>query len=188
LATALSPVLEALYHGRVEDAQREMARIGEQNLTIFEAAAMGATTRVERLLSDDPGLVNAWSSDGFQPLQLAAFFGRHQAAEMLLRNGGDVNTHAQNAFQVTALHAALAGPTPELARTLLDARADVNARQQGDVTPLHEAAHRGSVELTQLLLERGADPNARDARDRTPADVAREGGHSAVVELLEPER
>jgi ankyrin repeat protein len=123
--------------------------------------------------------------DGFQPLQLAAFFGRREAAELLLARGGDVSSAARNSFKVTALHAALAGPAPDIARSFIAAGADVNAVQQDGVTPLHEAAANGRLDLVQLLLERGADASARDGKGRTAIDFAREAGHAEIVELLE---
>lgn len=186
MPSTLSPIMDALYHGRADEAQRLLDEAGVDRLTIHEAAAMGVAARIEHLLAKDPGAVNAWASDGFQPLQLAAFFGRREAAELLLARGGDVKTAAQNAFKVTALHAALAGSAPELARALVGAGADVNAVQQDGVTPLHEAAANGRVDLLQLLLEHGADASARDAKGRTAVDFAREAGHTAILDVLEP--
>lgn len=179
-----SPLLDALYHGRRDEADRLLAELGGDALTIHEAAAMGVLPRLESLLAEDASLVNAFAPDGFQPLGLAAFFGREQAAELLLEHGGEVNTRSHNAQGVNALHAALAGPTPDLARTLIAAGADVNLTQQSGVTPLHEAAHIGRADLVRLLIERGADPAARDDRGRTAADFAREGGHLSLLEIL----
>jgi ankyrin repeat protein len=185
MAAAVSLILDALYHGRSDDAQRLLAEQGPEALTIHEAAAMGVVSRIEALLVQDPHVVNAWSDDGFQPLGLAAFFGRPEAAELVLSRGGEVNTPARNAFQVTALHAALAGPAPDIARALIAAGADVNARQQGGVTPLQEAASHGRMDLIRLLLEHGAAASAKDDQGRTAADWARDRGHPDVAEFLE---
>jgi ankyrin repeat protein len=182
---AISPMMDALYHGQVAEAERLAKQAGLDTLTIHEAAAMGIVSRIERVLADDPQAVNAWSPDGFQPLGLAAFFGRREAAELLLARGGEVNTPARHQFHVAALHAALAGPDPDIAKPLIAAGADVNAKQQAGVTPLHEAAHRGKLELVRLLLEHGAAREARDDQGRNAADYARERGHLDVVQLLE---
>jgi ankyrin repeat protein len=181
----VSPILDALYHGRADEAARLLAAAGSATLTIHEAAAMGAVARLNQLLDADPAAANAWSADGFQPLGLAAFFGRPEAVELLLARGGEVNTHARHQFHVAALHAALAGPQPSIARLLVDAGADVNARQQAGIAPLHETAQNGDLELTRLLLDHGADPAARDDRGQTPADTARKHGHADVAALLE---
>jgi ankyrin repeat protein len=152
----LSPIMDALYHGRSDEAQRLLAEAGEGSLTIHEAASMGSLARLERLLADDPSAANAWSDDGFQPLGLACFFGRRAATELLLARGGEVNTHARHQFHVAALHAALAGPDPGIAHLLVAAGADVNARQQAGIAPLHETAQNGDLERTRLLLDHGA--------------------------------
>jgi uncharacterized protein len=183
--SVLSPIMEALYHGQTGEAERLVAEAGADSLSIHEAAAMGRLPRLEHLLADDPDAVNAWSPDGFQPLGLAAFFGRRDAVALLLARGGEINTHARHQFHVAALHAALAGPDPGIAHVLVAAGAAVNARQQGGMTPLHETAHSGNVELTRLLLEHGADPAATDDNGRTPADTARERGHTEVAEILD---
>jgi len=185
MAAALSPLMDALYHGRTDEVQRLVADAPPDSLSIHEAAAVGVLPRLEQLLAAEPALVNAWSPDGFQPLGLAAFFGRRQAVVLLLARGGEVNTQARHPFHVAALHAALAGPDHDIARLLVAAGANVNARQQGGVTPLHEAAQNGELELLQLLLEHGADPAAADDQHRTAVDFAREQGHTRAVEFLE---
>ena len=131
---------------------------------------MGAVARLGQLLDVDPSAANAWSHDGFQPLGLAAFFGRREAVELLLARGGEVNTHARHPFHVAALHAALAGPQATIARLLVDAGADVNARQQAGIAPLHETAQNGDLELSQLLLDHGADPSATDRANAYESD------------------
>jgi ankyrin repeat protein len=177
--------MDALYHGRTDEAQRLLTEMGASDLSIHDAAAMGVVPRLEQLLAVDPQAVNAWSADGFQPLGLAAFFGRREAVELLLARGGEVDTPARHEFHVAAIHAALAGPDPSIATLLIAAGADLNARQQGGVAPLHEAAQIGRVDLVRALLEHGANSSVRDDDGRTPADVARAHSHTDVVETLE---
>jgi uncharacterized protein len=175
MATALSPIMDALYHGRTDEAQR-LADGSADTLTVHEAAALGRVPRLTHLLDSDGDLVNAWSDDGFQPLGLAAFFGQREAVALLLARGGEVNTPARHLFHVTALHAALAGPDPSIGQLLLEAGADVDARQQGGMTPLHEAAHTGNLEMVRALLARGARAAAANDNGQTPAAIARERG------------
>src|SRR5262249_22317159 len=180
-----SPLMDALYHGRTDEARKLAEASGDDALSVHEAAALGRTARLTALLDADPALANAWSDDGFQPLGLAAFFGQREAVVLLLGRGGELNTPARHQFHVTALHAALAGPDPSIAYVLLEAGADVNARQQGGMSPLHEAAHTGNLEITRALLAHGADPPAPNAAGPSPAMIARERGHVAVAEHLE---
>ena len=78
--------------------------------------------------------------------------------------------------------AALYGDSASV-RALLDAGADVNARNEAGVTALMWAVT--DVEKTRLLIERGADVNARSSDDRTPLLIAAGiSGASPVVKLL----
>src|SRR5437763_13142364 len=98
--TELSPIMQALYHGQHDEAQRLLAETGASHLSVHEAAAMGSLRRLEQIIAADASATNAWAADGFQPLGLAAFFGQRQAVEMLLAHGAEVNTPARNAFHV----------------------------------------------------------------------------------------
>ena len=56
--------MDALYHQRFDEADRLLAELGSDSLTIHEAAAMGVSARIEQLLAEDPSAVNAWSNIG----------------------------------------------------------------------------------------------------------------------------
>src|SRR5438067_9004104 len=68
-----SAILTAVYHRQKEIVNLLVAR--GASLSLFDAAAAGEIERVERLLTEAPADVNAYSADGWTPLHLAAFFG-----------------------------------------------------------------------------------------------------------------
>jgi len=177
-----SAALLATYYGHRDIADALIER-GAQ-LDIFEASAMGQFRRVEALVEADPSVVNTYAPDGFFPLALAAFFGHEAIANYLLAKGADVHMAARNAQKVTALHAALAGPNPGIARTLVAHGADVNAKQESGFTALHAAAQNGDVALVQLLLDHGADVHVRLDDGKSPLDVALAHDRAEVVPLL----
>lgn len=178
----LSATLLATYYGHRDIASALIER-GAQ-LDIFEACAVGQFRRVEALVEADPSLVNTYAPDGFFPLALAAFFGHEAIVNYLLARGADVHMAARNAQKVTALHAALAGPNPNIARALVAHGADVNARQESGFTPLHEAAQNGDAAMVQFLLDHGADAQARLDDGRTPLDIATARNRAEVAALL----
>jgi uncharacterized protein len=163
-----SELLDALYRGDREVVAAKLAEGLE--LTIFEAAAVGALDRVHELLLLEGGFVDLWSPDGFTALHLAAFFGHDEVAEELIRRGADVSAVSRNPLQVQAIHSAAAGNHTDVVRTLLAHDADPNARQEGGFTPIHAAAQNGNDELFDLLVSRGADVEAITDDGRTAAD------------------
>jgi len=158
----ISPLLQALYEGRTDEARAIAA--GRSDLDVFEAAAIGDVERLRELLDGDASLATAWSEDGFTPLHFAAFFGHPDAAKLLADQGADIearSTNEQFALDAAPLHSASAAGQLEVCRVLLDAGADVNAVQHGGYTALLDAAANKNRELVDFLLERGADRSAR---------------------------
>jgi uncharacterized protein len=153
----MSDVLDAIYRGDREEAERLAAG---RDLDVFEAAALGRTERLRELLAEDPSRANAYADDGFQPLGLACFFGHVEAARLLVEHGAEVNSASRNHMKVMPLHSAAAAQDPdvryEIARLLLEAGADPNARQQDEFTPLMAADQHDDGRLRKLLVEHGA--------------------------------
>jgi ankyrin repeat protein len=69
-------------------------------------------------------------------------------------------------------------------KLLLQAGANLEAKDIFNQTPLSYAALSGHEEVLKLLLEAGANPESKDSLDQTPLLCAAYNGHEAVVELL----
>src|ERR1700730_11041812 len=154
-----SVVLLTAYYGHAELAD-VLVRQGAK-LDVFEGSATGNLERVQALVMENAGVVNAFAPDGFFPLGLAAFFGHRAIVEFLLNNGADVNAAARNAQKVTALHGAVARRDVEIVNMLLEDGADANAKQERGFVPLHDAAASRNLAPVQLL---GAHKAAAAAR------------------------
>ena len=154
----MSELLQALYTGNRSRADELLAQ--QPELTVFEAAATGETSRLRALLDADPSLANAFGDDGFHPLGLACFFGHVDAARLLLERGADVNALSRNEhIQTAAIHAAAA------------------SNEEGtDETTRYE--------LVELVLDHGADPNLPQGGGFRAIDAARQNGDKRVEELL----
>ena len=70
--------------------------------------------------------------------------------------------------EMTPLLGAAAGGHADTAAVLLDAKADVNAKNWLNQTPLHYASMGGFKDVAELLIAHGADVNARDRVGHTP--------------------
>lgn len=169
---------------RHDRATTDALLAADPDLDVFEATAVGYLDRLRDVLTADPGQATAFSTDGFTALHFAGFFGKADAARLLLDAGAEVNVYSKNGFNVQALHSAAAGSHIEVCRTLVAAGADVNARQQAGFTPLHEAAQNGEGELVELFLSAGADPTATKDDGETPADTAETAGHHDLANRL----
>src|SRR5205807_5624221 len=169
-----SPVLIAQYHHRRDIVDVLLA--AGPDLDVFDAASVGRTARVGELLERDPSLLNAYSSDGFYPLGLAAFFGHAETVRLLVARGADVAQVARNPMKVQPLHAAAAGRSVDAVKLLVDAGAPVNAKQDKGWAPLHEAVRAKNVEMTRYLLTHGADPKQQNDEGKSAIGLAAEGG------------
>jgi ankyrin repeat protein len=152
---------------------------------IHVAAKNGDTDEVAALLSMDSRLTRTHDSDGWTPLHLAAHYGHADIVSIMLHNNAPVDIRSTNTMANTPLHAALAGRRNDVSKMLIEAGADVNARQHGGWVPLHAAAANGDREMVELLIARGADRAAINDAGVSAAAIARERGHAALADSLD---
>ncbi|XP_075351527.1 protein phosphatase 1 regulatory subunit 16A [Mycteria americana] len=96
---------------------------------------------------------------------------RHDAEEVrhFLQSG--VSPDLCNEDGLTALHQCCIDDYGDVVTVLLEAGADVNARDSELWTPLHAAATCGHLRLVQLLIQRGADLLAVNSDGNMPYDL-----------------
>jgi ankyrin repeat protein len=80
---------------------------------------------------------------------------------------------ADNVKRCTALHMAARRGNTEVIAALLDAGADIEARDSQRDTPLRRAVNCGKVSAARLLVARGADARSVGSKKLTPALAAR---------------
>ena len=178
----VSPLLLSCYYKKPELAGIILKFV--QEISIFEACAVGKFDSVAHLLYLNPDVVNEFSDDGFTPLGLAVYFGHEDITRYLLLKEADPNLPSNNGFNVYPLHSAVAADHTMIAKMLMEAGADVNVTQQSGVTPLHSAAQNGNIDLIIVLLEAGAEVHVRMEGGKTPANLAAEKGFNEISRIL----
>ncbi|MFC6978993.1 ankyrin repeat domain-containing protein [Microbulbifer taiwanensis] len=129
------------------------------------------------------------SNSGFTPLMRAVFDGNLPAARSLV--SAQVHLESRNREGWTALHltanlAKHGGRSQDqaLVRLLVEAGANLNARENKGRTPLNLSVVNSRSAVLELLLASGADPDIGDKRGITPLLNAVYDGNFAAVQAL----
>jgi hypothetical protein len=129
----------------------------------------------------DPALINTYNKEGCTPLLFAVEEERGtETVTLLIKYGADV--HARCSLGRTPLFSCT---EPAVTRVLLEADADVHARDYLCNTVLHNAAARGlSAGVICSLLKADADACTVNTHYDTAAEVAEVHKHTAAAALL----
>jgi quinoprotein dehydrogenase-associated probable ABC transporter substrate-binding protein len=136
--------------------------------------------------------------EGFGPLSIAIAENRYEAAKALIEAGANVNAAGGN-DKLTPLMIAASQTAPaegavflpdstrpiDIAKALIDGKADVNAKSAQGVTPLMVAAAHNNPPIIGLLIEAGADTTAKDNEGKTALDVAQQNGNTESAQAIQ---
>jgi ankyrin repeat protein len=149
-------------------------------MVLVRAIVVGDTVAAVQLLAASPALASGSVEDGATRQNATAYY--FQEIQHYLYAGD------------TALHVAGAAYRPDLARRLVDAGADVRAKNRRGAEPLHYAVDGGpgsstwnpdaQAAIVAYLIEAGADPNATDRSGVTPLHRAVRNRCAAAVQAL----
>lgn len=103
-------------------------------------------------------------------------------ADLIARDPGSIERKDERGFPPLVL--AAYGGDLEVCMMLVDAGADVDARDAANNTALLGVAFKGYEEVAIYLLENGANVNACNSMLATPLSYAATFGHLSMVQLL----
>jgi len=147
---------------------------------LMSAAREGNQKLVEQLL--DIGVdVSVVSDFGYTALHHAVWGGHAQLVDFLLAKGADPNIIVPDNYTMSALHVAVREQNPALAQRLIQAHADVNARDVAGMTPLHLAVSVPNNPVLPVLLASRPRVNEPDFDGGTPLHRAAELNVDVVV-------
>jgi len=163
------------------------ANLEEKNTNGFScliyAVESGRSSTLQKLLSLGAN-PEAQSGDGASALHWAAKKGNAECCKIIISHGVGVDT--KNNKSVTPLMYAAdscseSGSNVATLGLLVDAGADIFARDEDASNPLMYAAHSGSIGNIKFLLGRGADPSIANKYGTTPLMYAAHYGHTGAV-------
>ncbi len=168
-------------------------------ITPLRAATLGNDMETIRIFIEAGVDVNAADLPGITPLMMAAGWnGNTQAVQLLLAHGANAKAVSRPVMGLPVKNGAslfgsltpliMSAPfgPPQLIGSLLEAGADVNAKDVRGMTPLMLAVatdHQDQAVL-KLLLAHGADPTIKDKTDASAVDWARKTALPAGMALL----
>jgi hypothetical protein len=201
-----TPLTLAVRYGRADMVKLLLERgadldaKGEMGKTALHRAVERGSEEVLRLLLDQRPSLELKNLQDLTPLQLAVNDGQVKLAQELLQAGASpnvrferkgvaaVNAHGSPAQLEgdgkTPLHWAVQWGLASLVQPLLEAKANVNAKDNYGITALHLAIGQRSKDIMKMLLAQAAEVNAKDRQGNTPLLRAVSYFDKEAVELL----
>jgi ankyrin repeat protein len=169
--------------------------------------AHGNLARVRELLDVHPAALNLKAPWNETAIEAATQMGDKPIIELLIARGAPVDfftacvlgrmddvkaeleadpsrVNARGVHDLPALYFAAIGGDLAIAKRLLEAGANVNAKAES-AAPIHGAVMGGSAEMVRLLLEQGADPSLPDYKGRGARQLADDMGRRDLAELFD---
>lgn len=153
---------------------------------LFEAVKSADIDLVGKILAAG-GNVNARDSDGATLLMQAAHLGNLNVVNVLIAAGAEVNVsdaHGWTALMKSVYNAELNRGFADVAQTLIDAGANIEASIGYGIHPLMLAAGYGETAVCETLLNAGADVMARNEGGLTALMMVKQKHYVDVINLL----
>ncbi|XP_069174847.1 transient receptor potential cation channel subfamily A member 1 homolog isoform X4 [Procambarus clarkii] len=167
-----------------DDHCRELVDVSDRydNSPLHAAAKHGYMAIVNKLLEAGSKVDNK-NEDEETAFHVAAEAGQVRVVRELV-NRYKFLLSDENEYSNTPLHLACLQGHTDVARTLLEAGAAVDARNSSLWTPLDCASAKGHVLCVHLLLDYDSPLDPLDKTRTTPLQLAAKEGHVAVTRLL----
>lgn len=139
--------------------------------------------KIFRLLGQYKANFNILNKVHMSALAMAVFDNKANAAVAMLDNNANPNL-AMGAAKYNALMLAVKKGNLQMAQTLLQYKADPNAKNAGGLTPLMIAAFGDQEMIISLLLKSGANPKLKDAEGKTALMLAQDNAAEKAIAAL----
>ena len=127
---------------------------------------------------------NILNKDHMSALAMAVFDNKANAAVAMLDNNANPDL-AMGTAKYNALMLAVKKGNQQLAQTLLQYKANPNAKNAGGLTPLMIAAFGNQDMIVTLLLKSGANASLKDDEGKTALMLAQENEAAKAIAALQ---
>jgi ankyrin repeat protein len=161
----------------------ELPPLNPKAVAMVEALRMADRQAFQKIVAEDPKLLNARGPEGSTPFMYAVLYTDAATLERLIKQGADPNK--RNDAGATAL--IWAAVDLEKTRVLLAHGAEVNAKSDDARTPLMIASGRpGAAPIVKLLLAHGAkvNPTSNPGAESSPLLEASLAGDAETMKVL----
>lgn len=130
--------------------------------------------------------LSAIAQDKGEQLYEAVTKNDKEKVEKLIENGAEVNYVKQAGpwMKVNLLITAVNNKNTNIAKLLLDNKADVNWKDGFNTSAILYAASSGSIDMVKLLLEYGADIKDNDGKGNTVLTAAKESKNKELISFV----
>lgn len=154
-----------------------------RNMTLFDGE--NARRDIQMDISEEIVVMGMMVIAGYEkPLFQAVSENDLEEVKNLIARGENVSGREEDSDNITPLFVAVGNGNAEIAETLLNFGAKVNARDEKRQTPLMRLDEDASPELVRLLIKHGAKVNVRDQEDNTPLILAAENATAEILQIL----
>ncbi|XP_002737915.1 fibronectin type 3 and ankyrin repeat domains protein 1-like [Saccoglossus kowalevskii] len=127
---------------------------------------------VVKLLKSHGAQWDVRDKGGSTPMHWAVDSANTQLLRWIILDGCPVDIRDRNSGWSPLMRACTLGGNTEVAKTLINAGANVNTKDNDGKTPLMIAALNGHLSLVELLIQKGADVHVKNEFGKTAIDFA----------------
>lgn len=140
--------------------------------TLFEAINRNDIEMIKELIRSGHNVNARHHKNYMTPLMYACGKGSSKTVSLLLEAGADVNAvRSKRSNPETAIHRAHSHA--DITALLINAKANVNAKDNYGNTPLYVPVSKNNIKTVKLLIDAGVDVNSLNKYQETALDCAR---------------
>ncbi|MGI9347242.1 MAG: ankyrin repeat domain-containing protein, partial [Gammaproteobacteria bacterium] len=178
---SMTALMFAVTHGnpgiiqKLLDAKADTDKADEDGMTALIFAVKHRNLDIIQKLLDAKADTDKADKDGMTALMFTV---GHGPDIIRSRRVGSISRQDASQTETSQMKAA------EIAKMLLDAKANADAKNHKNFAALYFAAESGNIYMAKVLLNGGANPDIKDNKGNTPLHIAAEKVNDGMVKTL----